>query len=507
MPPPVPSSINQRSQNGQHFRSPSSDSTASSLPHQQQQQQQIRAASPAIIHAPHSNPNTFNSRLQQVTSDDRTEVDIPNIASVATLSSEADMPPAPVRGRLGNNNNPQFQSEYEAMIHHQTTLQSSVDNYQTAGNPNSNRARTGEQPYLNVENNRMNQFEQHQQQSVNMRPPSQYSAQQPPGHPQMIDIPRQQSRSGAANNPYREPIEEYRCLRDIAPDERAFRIGILISQQESAFGTNMYQSIHNADAAEMTNFMSQGYNEDEAALMLFERKFGRTPPVPETVYQPRMASANGRPASSPTAVDNHSHNNVNRSPSVDQAPGAVRVPGISSSGNNSTARSPVRTMSNINTAASPYQQQLYQQQMMMQQQHQQQYQQQPVRASNNTPNSATRRQQPAHSPQMAMQYASPQQQQAMYGSPYGQRQTLSPSSSMQSMRRVPSMHNPQQPYYQQPSPTMGGGMGMNPNDFSDVHPTDLHTLLGMGFSQFQAVQALRLKNYNVQAAAEYLLEH
>jgi hypothetical protein len=313
MPPPVPSSINQRSQNSQHFRSPSSDSTTSSLPHQQHhQQQQMRAGSPAIIHAPHPNPNTINSRLHQVTSDDRTEVNIPNIASVATLSSDADIP-APVRGRLGNNNNPQFQSEYEAMIHHQSTLQSSLDNYQTVGNPNSSRTRTGEQPYLNVENNRRNQFDtfeqpqqqqQHQQQSVNMRAPSQYSAQQPSGHPSTMEIPRQQSQSGAANNPYREPIEEYRCLRDIAPDERAFRIGILISQQESAFGTNMYQSIHNADAAEMTNFMSQGYNEDEAALMLFERKFGRTPSVPETVYQPRMASANGRPTSSPIATEN-----------------------------------------------------------------------------------------------------------------------------------------------------------------------------------------------------------
>ncbi len=72
--------------------------------------------------------------------------------------------------------------------------------------------------------------------------------------------------------------DSYRMLRNITHDERAFRIGVLISQQEATYGTNMYQSISSLDSTEMTNLIARGYNEDEAALIIFERKFGNTPP-------------------------------------------------------------------------------------------------------------------------------------------------------------------------------------------------------------------------------------
>jgi hypothetical protein len=97
------------------------------------------------------------------------------------------------------------------------------------------------------------------------------------------------------------------------------------------------------------------------------------------------------------------------------------------------------------------------------------------------------------------QFYGQQHQQPFYGQQQPQQQqqfrsgNLSPNSSQYNMRRVPSMHN---------SP----GFGTPGNDMADIHPADLQMLLGMGFSQSQAVHALRTKNYNVNAAAEYLLE-
>jgi hypothetical protein len=212
-------------------------------------------------------------------------------------------------------------------------------------------------------------------------------------------------------------------------------------------------------------------------------------------------------------------------------PGAVRVGGVNTpsrptSGNNPnlmrTPTSSVGTRGTYNSSPSH-----------TQQFHGQQQQQPPQtsslpvansaipsRVSNSQPNSARSSPSTANrgrnvpssgSRQQTSAYPSggggyPQQQQQFYGQqqqpqpPYQQQQqqqfrggNLSPNSSQYDMRSFSSVHN---------SP----GFGAPGNDMADIHPADLQMLLGMGFSQSQAVHALRTKNYNVNAAAEYLLE-
>lgn len=56
-------------------------------------------------------------------------------------------------------------------------------------------------------------------------------------------------------------------------DQEALEIGMIISQQESEFGINMYDSLTPADEPEIANLTSQGYTTDEAILMIFNRRY------------------------------------------------------------------------------------------------------------------------------------------------------------------------------------------------------------------------------------------
>lgn len=51
---------------------------------------------------------------------------------------------------------------------------------------------------------------------------------------------------------------------------------LLLSKQESEFHTNMYDSLTSADAARMAEYRSRGFSRSQAALMIFEEKFGRS---------------------------------------------------------------------------------------------------------------------------------------------------------------------------------------------------------------------------------------
>ncbi len=77
--------------------------------------------------------------------------------------------------------------------------------------------------------------------------------------------------------------QEGRNLSGISADERALRIGLIVSEQEAAFGVNMYDSIKGTDEPEIKRLVAAGYNEDEAVLIIFEKKYG-----PPKSQQPQM---------------------------------------------------------------------------------------------------------------------------------------------------------------------------------------------------------------------------
>jgi hypothetical protein len=53
----------------------------------------------------------------------------------------------------------------------------------------------------------------------------------------------------------------------------ALQIGILLSQQENEFGTNMYESLKPADEEELLRLVNNGMSSHEAALQIFQKKF------------------------------------------------------------------------------------------------------------------------------------------------------------------------------------------------------------------------------------------
>jgi hypothetical protein len=53
----------------------------------------------------------------------------------------------------------------------------------------------------------------------------------------------------------------------------ALQIGLLLSQQEQEFGTNMFESLTADDEAEMQSLRTAGYSLDQAALEIFSTKF------------------------------------------------------------------------------------------------------------------------------------------------------------------------------------------------------------------------------------------
>jgi hypothetical protein len=53
----------------------------------------------------------------------------------------------------------------------------------------------------------------------------------------------------------------------------ALQVGLLLSQQEREFGTNMYESMKPADEAELIRLMATGRSSQQAALEIFQKKF------------------------------------------------------------------------------------------------------------------------------------------------------------------------------------------------------------------------------------------
>jgi hypothetical protein len=68
----------------------------------------------------------------------------------------------------------------------------------------------------------------------------------------------------------------------------ALQIGLQLSQQEAAFGTNMYESLRRSDAKELRALMEQGIPVDDAVATIFRRRYEQT--VQEALAHPLIAS-------------------------------------------------------------------------------------------------------------------------------------------------------------------------------------------------------------------------
>eukprot|EP00597_Dinobryon_sp_UTEXLB2267_P015227 CAMPEP_0170108886 /NCGR_PEP_ID=MMETSP0020_2-20130122/6851_1 /TAXON_ID=98059 /ORGANISM="Dinobryon sp., Strain UTEXLB2267" /LENGTH=1138 /DNA_ID=CAMNT_0010333719 /DNA_START=136 /DNA_END=3552 /DNA_ORIENTATION=- len=62
------------------------------------------------------------------------------------------------------------------------------------------------------------------------------------------------------------------------PDDEALEMAILLSHQESSFGINMFDSLRAEDEVTMEAYMALGFTGNDAALEIFERRYGLSPP-------------------------------------------------------------------------------------------------------------------------------------------------------------------------------------------------------------------------------------
>jgi hypothetical protein len=62
-------------------------------------------------------------------------------------------------------------------------------------------------------------------------------------------------------------------------EHEILRISLMISQQESQFGVNMYDALLPTDEADVSTLVRKGLTLDEAVLRIFESRFGKTRPI------------------------------------------------------------------------------------------------------------------------------------------------------------------------------------------------------------------------------------
>ena len=53
----------------------------------------------------------------------------------------------------------------------------------------------------------------------------------------------------------------------------ALQIGLILSEQEKMYGTNMYESLQPSDEAQIARYVAKGYTAEEAIMRIFEKKF------------------------------------------------------------------------------------------------------------------------------------------------------------------------------------------------------------------------------------------
>lgn len=99
------------------------------------------------------------------------------------------------------------------------------------------------------------------------------------------------SQYGQSAQQYAPPDNSHLPLSKLSSDERALRVGLMISEQDATYGTNMFESISHLDGPYLDQLRSEGYEEDEAAHVLFENKVANQVILPRPQPPPRRAPA------------------------------------------------------------------------------------------------------------------------------------------------------------------------------------------------------------------------
>lgn len=134
-------------------------------------------------------------------------------------------------------------------------------------------------------------------------PTSYYQEQQYPSYQQSGSSPqRRPPMQSIQQQQQQHPPQQYNHKLS----DPALHLSLLISEQEAAFGINMYDSFTPQDQQEKTRLINQGYSEDEALQLIFERKYGPTPPPsaipPQQLYTPppqRMSTSSYQTSPTP----------------------------------------------------------------------------------------------------------------------------------------------------------------------------------------------------------------
>lgn len=97
-------------------------------------------------------------------------------------------------------------------------------------------------------------------------------------------------------------VEQRVIGEKIDPDEEALQHAILLSNQDSEYGVNMYDSLTPADEPVIEEYVEQGFTREEAILIIFEDKYGRVASQPAHIT-PAMPSLHKGPMDEQAIAD------------------------------------------------------------------------------------------------------------------------------------------------------------------------------------------------------------
>jgi hypothetical protein len=72
--------------------------------------------------------------------------------------------------------------------------------------------------------------------------------------------------------------------KEVDPDKEALTLGMLLSQQMKEFGTTMFDSLRPSDEEVLDSYRSGGFTREEAALLLFEERYGKVSTQSPALY-------------------------------------------------------------------------------------------------------------------------------------------------------------------------------------------------------------------------------
>ena len=90
----------------------------------------------------------------------------------------------------------------------------------------------------------------------------------------------------------------------------ALQVGLLLSQQEKEFGTNMYESLKPEDEEELMKLVNNGLSSQDAALQIFQKKFVYRIRSDEEIIAQKEKVASASAPGSPLKVSQMEHLNL-----------------------------------------------------------------------------------------------------------------------------------------------------------------------------------------------------